>query len=97
MNINNTLSILDSFNRELGKHDNVTKAVKAVTTHYMFPVNVRLSVSNKQFNLTQDDENILALRYRSTTDLMGKIIEACTLIRCKTTREHMLNRMANEG
>lgn len=84
MNTNNTLAILDSFNRELGKHDNVTKAVTTVTSHYMFPSDVNLSVAGRQLKLTQDGESILTLQYHATTDLMARIIEACTLIRCKT-------------
>jgi hypothetical protein len=97
VNTNNTLSILDSFSRELGKYQNVTKAVTEITTHSMFPSNVSLSVAGRQLKLAQDGEIVLTLNYHSTTDLMARIIEACTLIRCKTPREHMLNRMANEG
>ena len=74
-----------------------TKAVTAVTSHGMFPCDVDLSVAGRQLKLAQDGESVLTLQYNSTTDLMGKIIETCTLIRCKTPREHMLNRMANEG
>ena len=97
VNINNTLSILDSLGRELGKQGSITKAVTAITTHSMFPSDVNLSVASRQLKLTQDGESVLTLNYHSTTDLMARIIEACTLIRCKTPREHMLNRMANEG
>lgn len=84
MNANNTLAILDSFSRELGKQGNVTKAITAVTTHSMFPSDVNLSVAGRQLKLTQDGESILTLQYHATTDLMARIIEACTLIRCKT-------------
>ena len=84
MNANNTLAILDSFSRELGKQGNVTKAVTAITTHYMFPCDVNLSVASRQLKLTQDGESVLTLQYNSTPDLMAKIIETCTLIRCKT-------------
>ena len=97
MNVNNTLAILDNFGRELGRHQNVTKAITAVTTHYMFPCDVDLSVAGRQLKLMQDGKSIVTLNYHSTTDLMAKIIEASTLIRCETPRQHMLNRMTNEG
>lgn len=97
MNVNNTLAILDTLGREIGKHQNVTKAVTAVTSHGMFPCDVDLSVAGRQLKLMQDGKSILTLQYHSTTDLMAKIIQASTLIRCETPREHMLNRMANEG
>ena len=91
MNVNNTLAILDSFGRELGRHGNVTKAVTTVTSHYMFPCDVNLSVTGRQLKLAQDGEIVLTLNYHSTTDLMARIIEACTLIRCKPPQERMMN------
>lgn len=91
MNANNTLAILDSFNRELGKYQNVTKAVTEITTHSMFPSDVNLSVVGRQLKLAQDGEIVLTLNYHSTTDLMARIIEACTLIRCKPPQERMMN------
>lgn len=91
MNANNTLAILDSFSRELEKQGNVTKAVTAITTHNMFPSDVNLSVVGRQLKLAQDGEIVLTLNYHSTTDLMARIIEACTLIRCKPPQERMMN------
>jgi len=57
----------------------------------MFPSDVNLSVAGRQLKLTQDGESILTLQYHATTDLMARIIEACTLIRCKPPQEHMMN------
>jgi len=91
MNVNNTLAILDTLGREIGKHQNITKAVTAVTSHGMFPCDVDLSVAGRQLKLAQDGEIVLTLNYHSTTDLMARIIEACTLIRCKPPQERMMN------
>jgi len=92
----NLLSILDCMVQELNRIKRIDYAVNNITSHYMFPANVKIVYENRKLSIIQEDTPIAVFHCGGVTNLLSQIAEVQQTLGL-SQREFMLHRMRNEG
>lgn len=92
----NLLSILDTLAQEVDRVRRIDYAVNNVTTHKMFPADVKIVHENRKLSILQDDKQVAHFHCASKTNLLAQIAEVKQTLGL-SPREFILHRMRNEG